>query len=73
MARRFGTYVNRDFYVPLHEHRKLQQEAERLRIALRYWLPDETMIPAGHEIAWNEHVELIPEHRHQRQTEKHEG
>lgn len=34
-----------------------------LERALRYWLPDETMIPAGHEIAWNEHVQLIPEHR----------
>ena len=38
-------------------------ENARLRNALRYWLPDETMIPAGHEVAWNEHVALIPEHR----------
>lgn len=36
---------------------------ERLKTALRYWLPDETMIPEGHEVAWNEHVQLIPEHR----------
>jgi hypothetical protein len=34
-----------------------------LERALRYWLPDETLIPAGHEAAWNEHVQLIPEHR----------
>lgn len=38
-------------------------EIERLRTALRYWFPDETMIPEGHEVAWNEHVTLIPEHR----------
>lgn len=42
---------------------ELKAENERLRIALRYWLPDETMIPKGHEVAWNEHVALIPEHR----------
>lgn len=38
-------------------------EIRKLRNALRYWLPDEAMIPKGHEVAWNEHVELIPEHR----------
>jgi len=42
---------------------RMDAEIERLRNALRYWLPDETMIPAGHEVAWNEHVALIPEHR----------
>lgn len=43
--------------------KQLRAENERLKNALRYWLPDETMIPAGHEVAWNEHVALIPEHR----------
>lgn len=48
-------------------------QIERLRVALRYWLPDETMIPAGHEIAWNEHVELIPEHRRSEPQEPEHG
>lgn len=42
---------------------ELRAENDRLKNALRYWLPDETMIPPGHEVAWNEHVQLIPEHR----------
>lgn len=37
------------------------EEIRKLRTALRYWLPDETMIPKGHESAWNEHAQLIPE------------
>lgn len=50
-------------YVTHEDAKALEAEIERLKIALRYWLPDETMIPEGHEVAWNEHVQLIPEHR----------
>jgi len=41
----------------------LSARVEKLETALRYWFPDETLIPEGHEVAWNEHVQLIPEHR----------
>ena len=41
----------------------LSARIEKLETALRYWFPDETLIPEGHEVAWNEHVQLIPEHR----------
>lgn len=32
--------------------------AELLRV-IRYWIPDETMIPKGHEAAWHEHMDSI--------------
>ena len=41
----------------------LSARVEKLEAALRYWFPDEILIPEGHEVAWNEHVQLIPEHR----------
>lgn len=30
-----------------------------LEIALRYWMPDETMIPPEHAEAWREHVNQL--------------
>lgn len=33
--------------------------AQRLEGALRYWMPDETMIPPEHKQAWDEHIELL--------------
>ena len=29
--------------------------------SLKYWLPDETMIPRGHEGAWHRAVEALQE------------
>ena len=39
--------------------KQLQAQRDALLEALRYWLPDETMIPAGHEAKWNEAVAAI--------------
>lgn len=30
----------------------IKAECDALQAHLRYWLPDETMIPSGHEAAW---------------------
>lgn len=49
--------------VVMAENKHYKQRAADLERALRYWMPDETLIPAGHKVAWNEHVGLIPEHR----------
>lgn len=32
--------------------------AELVRV-IRYWIPDETMIPKGHEVAWHEHMDSV--------------
>ena len=37
----------------------VEAQRDALLEALRYWLPDETMIPAGHEAKWNEAVAAI--------------
>ncbi len=38
MGRRFGTYVNRDFYVPIPEHQKVIDERDRLRRQLDFMI-----------------------------------
>lgn len=38
---------------------QLEAECQVLRDAFRYWFPDETMIPKGHEAAWNNHVRIF--------------
>ena len=30
-----------------------------LEKALRYWMPDETMVPPEHQKAWDEHIRLM--------------
>lgn len=32
---------------------------QKLKQALRYWIPDETLVEQRHEAAWNEHVKLL--------------
>lgn len=38
---------------------RLRERLAAMAKGLRYWMPDETMIPKGHETAWNRHVELL--------------
>lgn len=37
----------------------LREHIERLKIALHYWIPDESMVEPRTEQVWNEHIELL--------------
>ena len=41
------------------EYTRVLAQRDALLEALRYWLPDETMTPAGHEAKWSEAVAAI--------------
>jgi len=37
----------------------LRDRIAELEKALRYWLPDETLVPTEHAASWAEHVKLL--------------
>jgi len=46
----------------LELHNKSGDQLSRiaaLEAALRYWMPDETMVPSEHQKAWDEHIKLM--------------
>ena len=38
---------------------RLAERCRRLEYALRYWIPDETMVEPEHKVAWDEHIALL--------------
>ena len=43
----------------VREKAALEAGLEAMERALRYWLPDETMVLTEHEQAWNNAIELL--------------
>ena len=39
--------------------RSLERENAALREALRYWMPDETLVEPPHQAAWDSHTALL--------------
>ena len=51
--------ILKSFRLKVEECAETLKENERLRALLSYWLPDETMVPKGHEAAWDDAVKAL--------------
>lgn len=40
---------------------KTARRIQELEYLLRYWLPDESMIPDGHDEAWDRSIKVLQE------------